>query len=112
MPAYLNRVELIGNMVATPQSSQTTNKKTCATFRVATSTTWGDQEVTEYHECVAFGNTANVCVKMRTGDSVYCEGFLQTRVWKDRGGAEHRTKQIVSTKILRLKEAARKEPNK
>lgn len=112
MPAYLNRVELIGNMVAAPQSVKTTNLKNCATFRVATGTTWGEQAVTEYHECVAFGNTAGVCAKMKMGDSVYCEGFLQTRTWSDKQGGEHKSTQIVCTKILRLKEATRKEPKK
>lgn len=112
MPAYLNRVELIGNLVADPQSVRTTNLKNCTTFTIATSTTWNEQVVTEYHECVTFAKTAYAAAKMKKGDSVYFEGALQTRVWTDKDGVEHKTKQIVGNKILRLKEAARKDLKK
>lgn len=105
MPPYLNRVELIGNLVADPSASKTKSFKNCVTFTMATSSAWGEEMVTEYHECVAFGKTGYACGLMKKGDSVYFEGQLQTRKWSDKEGVEHKTKQIVGHKILRLKEA-------
>ena len=96
MSACLNKVSLIGYLGADPEIRQTSDGKSIANLRVATSESWRDRhngerrERTEWHRVVIFvEGLAKVAEKyLSKGSRVYLEGQLQTRKWTDRDGVE------------------------
>ena len=70
---------------------------------MATNRTYKDkngakQEVTEFHNVVAFGRTAEVIAQyVKKGRPIFVEGRLQTRSWegKEDGKKQYRTEIIV-----------------
>lgn len=99
----LNQVTLIGRLTRDPEQKALPNGTAVANFSVATSRTWKDkdgkkQEDTEFHNCVAFGRTAEVVGQyLKKGQLVNVVGRLQTRSWddKDSGKKMYRTEIIV-----------------
>lgn len=99
----LNKVFLIGNMVADPEMRQTGSGQSVCSFRIATNRMWNDksgqrQTQTEYHACVAWGKQAEtLSTYMRKGNMLMVEGRLQTRSWDDKqtGAKRYATEIIV-----------------
>ena len=103
MSACLNKVSLIGYLGADPEIRQTSDGKSIANLRVATSESWRDRhngerrERTEWHRVVIFvEGLAKVAQKyLSKGSQVYLEGQLQTRKWTDRDGVDRYTTEVV-----------------
>ncbi len=101
MAGSLNKVTLIGNLGRDPEIRHTADNRPIANLTIATSERWKDQsgqqqEKTEWHRVVVFGNLADVIQKyLKKGDSVYFEGKLQTRKWTDQQGQERYTTEVV-----------------
>lgn len=103
MSACLNKVSLIGYLGADPEIRQTSDGKSIANLRVATSESWRDRhngerrERTEWHRVVIFvEGLAKVAEKyLSKGSQVYLEGQLQTRKWTDRDGVDRYTTEVV-----------------
>lgn len=99
--AGLNKVILIGNLAADPESRSLNNGGEVVNFRLATSESWKDkdgnrQERTEWHTVVIFNeNLAKVAKSyLRKGSKVYLEGQIQTRKWQDQSGADRYSTEI------------------
>ena len=99
---YLNQVTIYGNLVRDPELKSLPTGSAVAAFGVATNRTWKDKdgskkESTEFHNCVAFGRTAEVIAQyMKKGKPIYIEGRIQTRSWDDKdGGAKHYRTEVV-----------------
>lgn len=100
---YINKVQLYGNLTRDPEIKALPSGQQVANFSVATNRTWKDrdgkqQEAVEYHNCVAFGRTAEVIGQyMKKGKPILVDGRLQTRDWddKDSGKKMYRTEIIV-----------------
>lgn len=101
MAGSLNKVTLIGNLGKDPEIRYTNDNRPIANLAIATSERWKDQsgqqqEKTEWHRIVVFGNLADVIQKyLKKGDQAYFEGKLQTRKWTDKDGQERYTTEIV-----------------
>ena len=103
MSACLNKVSLIGYLGADPEIRQTSDGKSIANLRVATSESWRDRhngerrERTEWHRVVIFvEGLAKVAEKyLSKGSRVYLEGQLQTHKWTDRDGIDRYTTEVV-----------------
>ena len=101
----VNKAILIGNLGADPEKRITTKGNPVTNFRVATNERWNDrdgkqQERTEWHTIVTFGNLADVCSKYLTkGRHVYVEGRIQTRHWDDKDGNKRYTTEIVASVV-------------
>ena len=101
MAAYLNKVQIMGNLGRDPEIRHTQDGKAIANVTVATTESWKDQsgqkqERTEWHRVVVFGGIAGVVEKyLKKGAPVYFEGKLQTRKWTDNSGVEKYTTEIV-----------------
>ena len=103
MSACLNKVSLIGYLGADPEIRQTSDGKSIANLRVATSESWRDRhngerrERTEWHRVVIFvEGLAKVAEKyLSKGSRVYLEGQLQTHKWTDRDGVDRYTTEVV-----------------
>jgi len=98
----LNKVCLIGNLGADPESRSLNNGKVVVNLRIATSENWKDrdgnrQERTEWHNVVIFNEPLGRIAEdyLRKGSKVYLEGQLQTRKWTDQSGADRYTTEVV-----------------
>ena len=104
----LNKTMLIGNLGADVDTRYTQTKVAVASFRVATTERWKDnqgnpQEATEWHRIVAFGRLAEICSEyLAKGSRVYLEGRLQTRKWEDDKGNTRFTTEIIAREMKML----------
>ncbi len=104
MAGSLNKVQLIGRLGADPEIKQMVNGKNVARLSIATSQSWKDKnsgerkEKTEWHRVVIFNEgLINVVQQyLKKGASVYIEGQLSTRKWKDEStGQDKYSTEIV-----------------
>jgi single-strand DNA-binding protein len=100
--AGVNKVILVGNLGADPESRSLNNGGEVVNMRVATSEQWKDrdgnrQERTEWHQVVIFNENLGRVAKnyLRKGSKVYLEGQLQTRKWTDQSGNDRYSTEIV-----------------
>lgn len=104
--ASVNKVILIGNLAADPETRRMNSGDKIVSFRMATSETWRDKnsgerkEKTEWHSVVIFNDgLAGVAEQyLRKGSKVYVEGALQTRKWQDQSGNDRYSTEIVLQK--------------
>jgi single-strand DNA-binding protein len=104
--ASVNKVILVGNLGADPESRSFSNGGEVVNLRVATSETWKDrdgnrQEKSEWHSVAIFNEGLCKVAKnyLRKGSKVYLEGQLQTRKWQDQSGNDKYTTEIVLQKF-------------
>ena len=103
--ASVNKVILIGNLGADPESRVTPGGLTIATLRIATSGREKDKDgnwcdATEWHRVVCFGNTAENAKKfLAKGRQVFVEGKIRTNKWKDDAGNDRYTTEIVADEV-------------
>ncbi len=106
--ASLNKVMIIGNLGKDPEIRETASGQSIATFSLATSEKFknksGEQEErTEWHKVVLWGKLADIAGQYLTkGKSVYIEGRIQTRKWKDKEGHDRYSTEIVGDKMQML----------
>ena len=97
----LNKVMILGNLGIDPDIRRTPAGEVVANFRMATNEKWKDkegkdQERTEWHRIVVFGNLASICGQyLKKGSKVLIEGQLRTRKWTDKEGQEQYTTEVV-----------------
>lgn len=106
--ASVNKVILVGNLGRDPELRVTASGSAGATLNLATTEKFkgrnGDQqEQTEWHRVVIFGKQAEVAQNyLSKGASVYIEGRLQARQWKDQSGQTRYTTEIVCDRMQML----------
>jgi single-strand DNA-binding protein len=112
MAGNLNKVQLIGNLVAAPELRKTTEGgQPVANFRLATNETWKDkqgqkQSRAEFHRVVVFGKLAEVVSKyLAKGREVYVEGRLTNRKWEDKEKVTRYSTEIIATQVKFLGKA-------
>jgi len=104
----LNQAEVLGNVTRDPEMRQTPNGGSVVTFGVATNFSWKDragaeQEKTEFHNVVAWGDLArSISDAFKKGRKVYIAGRLQTRSWETPDGAKRYTTEIIADRALLL----------
>lgn len=106
--ASINKVILIGNLGADPETRYTASNDAVTNIRIATTETWKDkngdkQERTEWHTVVFFGKLAEIAGEyLKKGRQVYVEGSLRTRKWQDKSGQDRYTTEIVASDMKML----------
>ena len=104
----VNKVTLLGNLGADPDTKKTASGQSFTLFNVATSNAWTNregqrQEHTEWHRIVVWGKLAETCAEyLFKGRKVYIEGRLQTRSWEDDKNQKRYTTEIVAFQVLFL----------
>ncbi len=107
MARGLNKVTLIGNLGKDPELKYTNTGVAVATFSLATSDSWKDQEGnmqerTEWHNIVAWRKLAEICGQyLKKGSQVYIEGKIQTRSYEKDGVKKYMT-EIIADQLLML----------
>ncbi len=104
----LNKVMLIGNLGADPETRYTQDGTCVCNIRVATTERWKNrdgepQERTEWHRVVLWGRLGEIAGQyLRKGSRVYIEGRLETRKWTDRDGNDRYTTEIRASEMKML----------
>jgi single-strand DNA-binding protein len=103
----LNKVMLIGHCAAKPEAKTTTSGKKLAKIRLATNSTWrdeeGDHKTTEWHDVVAWDRLSETCVEfIDKGKLVFVEGRLRTNSWTNEAGEERSRKEIIASRVTFL----------
>jgi single-strand DNA-binding protein len=109
MARGINKVILIGNLGADPETRHTAGGNAVTNLRVATSESWRDRQTgeqrenTEWHNVVLFSRLGEVAGEyLKKGSKVYLEGRLQTRKWQDRDGKDRWTTEIIANEMQML----------
>lgn len=96
-----NKVIIAGNVtrdleLRTLPSGQSVVNFGVATNRIYTDQSGNKQQITEFHNVVAFGKLADICSRyLRKGMSVLVEGRLQTRSWQGQDGVKRSRTEII-----------------
>ena len=109
MSRGINKVILVGNLGADPETKYGPSGDAITNLRIATSESWTDkntgqkQERTEWHRVVVFKKLAEIAAEyLRKGSQVYIEGSLRTRKWQDKEGKDQYTTEIVANDMTML----------
>ena len=109
MARGVNKVILVGNLGADPETRYTASGAAITNIRIATSESWRDkqtgenQERTEWHRVVFFSRLAEIAGEyLRKGSQVYVEGSLRTRKWQGQDGQDRYTTEIVANEMQML----------
>ncbi|AVQ00358.1 single-stranded DNA-binding protein (plasmid) [Ahniella affigens] len=109
MARGINKVILVGNLGADPETRYTQNGGAITTIKVATSESWKDkqtgenQERTEWHRVKFFGRLAEIAGEyLKKGRQVYVEGSLRTDKYTDKEGIERYTTDIIANEMQML----------
>ena len=106
--ASVNKVILIGNLGADPDTRYLPSGDAVANIRIATSEKWKDksgeqQEHTEWHRIAFFGKLAEIAGEyLKKGSPVYIEGRIRTRKWQDKEGQDKYSTEIVADRMQML----------
>ena len=118
--ASVNKVILIGNLGADPESRFTPSGDAVCNIRIACTESWRDKatgerrEATEWVRIAFFGKLAEIAGQyLRKGSQVYIEGSLRTRKWQDKDGKDQYTTEIRADvmKMLGRKDDGGGEPS-
>lgn len=93
--ASVNKVIIVGNLGADPETRYLPSGDAVTSIRVATTDRYKDKqsgemrEATEWHRISFFGKLAEIAGQyLRKGSQVYVEGSLRTRKYTDKDGLE------------------------
>lgn len=107
--ASVNKVILVGNLGADPETRYMPSGDAVTNIRLATTDRYKDKqsgefkEATEWHRIAFFGKLAEIAGQyLRKGSSVYIEGRIRTRKWQDQSGQEKYSTEIVADQMQML----------
>lgn len=98
----LNKVFIVGNLTADPETRHTQSGQMVCNFSIATNRVWkgqnGDKQTqTEFHNIVAWGRLAEIVSNyLKKGNMALVEGRLATRSWEDKNGTKRYTTEIIA----------------
>jgi single-strand DNA-binding protein len=105
----VNKVILVGNLGADPETRYMPNGDAVTNFSLATTDRWKDKstgeakESTEWHRVVIYGKLAEIAGKyLKKGAQVYLEGKLKTRKYQDKSGQERYTTEVFADQMKML----------
>src|ERR1700692_321718 len=107
--ASVNKVILVGNLGADPETRYLPSGDAVANIRLATTDRFkaqpsgGMEELTEWHRVSLFGRLAEIVNEyLKKGSSVYIEGRIRTRKYTDQAGVEKYATEIVAEQMQML----------
>ncbi|MBK5571304.1 single-stranded DNA-binding protein [Ensifer sp. SSB1] len=107
--ASVNKVILLGNLGADPETRYMSSGDAITNIRLATTDRYKDKqtgemkESTEWHRVNFFGKLAEIAAQyLQKGASVYIEGRIRTRKWQDQSGQDKYSTEIVADQMKML----------
>jgi single-strand DNA-binding protein len=108
MARGINKVILVGNLGADPETRYTPTGTAITTIRIATSESWKDkqtgeqQDRTEWHRVKFFGRLAEIAGEyLKKGGQVYVEGKLRTDEY-EKDGVKRYSTDIIADEMQML----------
>ena len=103
----MNKVIICGRTGQDPNVKHTTDGGQVTSFSIATTNVANrngeKKESTEWHNCVAFGRTAEIAGQyLKKGSQALVEGSLRTSKYKDKEGNERQSTNIVVNQLTLL----------
>ncbi|GAA4289606.1 single-stranded DNA-binding protein [Aestuariibaculum suncheonense] len=108
MNTIRNRVQLIGNLGNDPEILNLESGKTLAKFTIATNESYTNNKGekitdTQWHNLVAWGQTAKIIEKyVSKGKEIAIEGKLTSRSYDDKDGNKRYITEVVCNELLML----------
>lgn len=108
--AYLNKIQIIGNVGKTPEVRVFDNGNKIANFTIATTKRYTDRNgqpsaSTTWHNVQIGGKAAEFAEKyVQKGDPVYVEGELVTRKYTDQYGQERVIYEVRAAQLQLLRQ--------
>lgn len=108
MNSLRNKVQLIGNLGATPVVKEFGKDKKVANFTLATKETYYNNQGeritdTQWHNIVCWNRTADIVEKyLDKGSQVAIEGKLTNDSWEDKEGNKRSTTKIIANELVML----------
>ena len=91
--ASVNKVILVGNLGADPETRYTASGDPVCSFRIAVGWKSKDKEGAEWLPCTAFGKLAEICGQyLKKGAQVFVQGRFKTEEWEKDGVKRYTTK--------------------
>jgi len=111
----LNKVSLIGNLVADPEAKSLPSGQNLAVLRLATNYTWRDAQTkskknrADFHRVIAWGHLADIInTYLKKGSKVFIEGRLQNKSWEDKNKNKRYMTEIVVSDLIMLGGSSKK----
>jgi len=110
----VNRVTLLGHIVADLELKSTKTGKPVTSFAIATNNEWFDAEgelkkSADFHRVVAWDHLADLCSKfLQKGSPIYLEGRLTNRSYEGKDNLTHYITEVVATNVTLLQIAESK----
>jgi len=108
MSTLRNKVQLIGNLGNDPEIITLESGKKLAKFSLATNENYKDSEgqrqtITDWHNIIAWGKTADIIEKYLTkGKEVAVEGKLTNRSYETKEGEKRYITEVVINEVMML----------
>ena len=108
MTTLRNSVQLIGHLGNDPEATTFGENKTKVKFSLATSNYYRDKEgervqETQWHNIVAFGNTATIAEKyLKKGSEIAVAGKITYNSWEDKDGNTKYFTDIIANELVML----------
>ena len=107
--ASVNKVIVVGNLGADPETRYLPSGEAVTNIRVATTDRWKDKasgemkEATEWHRISFFGRLAEISGEyLKKGSQVYVEGSLRTRKWQDKESGQDRYSTEIRGEVMQM----------
>ncbi|MBN3733160.1 single-stranded DNA-binding protein [Burkholderia sp. Tr-20390] len=104
--ASVNRVTLVGNLGADPETRYLPSGDPVTNIRLATTERYKDKasgdwkEATEWHRVAFFNRLAEIAAEgLSKGATVYIEGRIKTRKWQGQDGQDRYSTEIVADQM-------------
>jgi single-strand DNA-binding protein len=104
----LNRVQIMGNLGADPETKYTPSGAAMTTFSVAVNRNYTHPdgqavEETDWFSVVTWNKQAESCSQyLSKGQPVYVEGRLHARSWDGQNGQKHYRTEIIANQVIFL----------
>lgn len=109
MARGINKVILVGNLGADPETRYTAAGMAICNLRLATTESRTDKtsgektEHTEWHRVVLFGKLGEIANEyLKKGRQVYIEGSIRTNKYTDKAGVEKYSTEIIANDMQML----------
>lgn len=111
----MNKAMILGRLGQDPVVKHSTDGSQVTSFSIATTNVANrngeKKESTEWHNCVAFGRTAEIAGQyLKKGSQALVEGSLRTSKYKDKEGNERQSTNIVVNQLTLLGSKPEKPP--
>lgn len=95
----MNTITLLGRTTSAIELKQSKAGKSVATFSLAVKRPYA-KDATDFHNIVAWGNTAEALAKyVNKGNQVCIRGYLTNREWQDKQGNKRISTEIIAEEI-------------